>query len=235
MSGLLSMLDTGGMQRLYCRNLHSVYLENKGGKFQVSALPLEAQIAPIFGMIAEDLDHDGNLDLLAVGNFYGTDVVTGRYDAMKGLVMLGDGAGHFRPVTPDRSGWLADGDSKALVRIETRDKHSLLMIGQIGDSLRIFEDRTNSGMPRFFPSPRESAALVYFANNKKRKVDIEWGSTYLSQSSRSIVISKDIRRLDLFDSRGIQTRSLRFGTPDGGDRGRIGHAEVQKSSGLVMK
>ena len=49
--------------------LSSMYIENLGhGKFRMHPLPVQAQIAPINGMIARDLDHDGNLDLLAVGN-----------------------------------------------------------------------------------------------------------------------------------------------------------------------
>jgi hypothetical protein len=212
MKGLLSMLDTTGMQTLYCRTLQSVLLENLGGgKFRLRALPVEAQVAPLFGMVTEDVNNDGNLDLLAVGDFYGTDVVTGRYDALKGLVLLGDGKGNFKPATSDQSGFVADGDSKAFVRIESAGKRSFFLVGQLGDSIKIFEDRTSGGLQRVFPAPGEATAIAYTTGNKERKIELGLGASYLSQSSRAIVITKDIRQINFFDRKGSKTRSLIFG------------------------
>ena len=42
-------------------------------------------------MIADDFDADGNLDLAINTNDYGTDVSVGRYDALNGLMLKGDG------------------------------------------------------------------------------------------------------------------------------------------------
>src|SRR5256886_17462845 len=66
----------------------SAYLENLGsGKFALRPLPLAAQIAPVFGMLAGDYDGDGNLDVLLVGNSHAGDTQTG----------WGDGPGRPRP------------------------------------------------------------------------------------------------------------------------------------------
>ena len=43
----------------------------------------------INGMITDDFDGDGNLDILISGNDYGTDVSTGRYDACNGIFLKG--------------------------------------------------------------------------------------------------------------------------------------------------
>ena len=64
--------------------------------FTLIPLPKEAQFSMINGMVTEDFDGDGNLDLLVNGNDYGTDVSVGRYDALNGLLMNGDGQNGFQ-------------------------------------------------------------------------------------------------------------------------------------------
>src|SRR4030095_16058202 len=45
--------------------METVYLENTGGKgFELRSLPAEAQYAPVYGIVAEDVNHDGKKDLL---------------------------------------------------------------------------------------------------------------------------------------------------------------------------
>lgn len=65
-------------------------------------------------MLANDFDGDGNLNLLAVGNDYGTEVSVGYYDACNGLFLKGDGTGNFKPETILQSGWFVPGNAKAL-------------------------------------------------------------------------------------------------------------------------
>src|SRR5437588_826062 len=86
----------------------SVYLQNNGkGTFSSFALPTLAQISPIKGIIAEDVDGDGKLDLIVAGNLYGSEPNTPRADAGNGLWLKGDGHGHFTPVPPVESGFPA--------------------------------------------------------------------------------------------------------------------------------
>src|SRR4030095_6410100 len=68
-------------------NFNSSVLINDGnGHFTMTALPVEAQFSNINGMVVEDFDGDGNLDVLLSGNDYGTEVSVGRYDALNGLL-----------------------------------------------------------------------------------------------------------------------------------------------------
>lgn len=55
-------------------------------------------------MLVGDYDSDGNLDVLINGNDYGTEVTVGRYDALNGLLLKGDGKGGFKPLTILESG-----------------------------------------------------------------------------------------------------------------------------------
>ncbi len=104
---------------LHANNFKSCYLKNNGnGKFELIPLPDEAQMAPLNGMVVDDFNGDGNLDVALNGNDFGNEVTDGRYDAMNGLVLLGDGKGNFTPQTILQSGIFIPGDGKALGRTE---------------------------------------------------------------------------------------------------------------------
>jgi enediyne biosynthesis protein E4 len=116
----------------------SVYLHNDGGgTFSVSALPNPAQIAPIKGIIVRDVDGDGNLDLIVAGNLYDAEPNTPRADAGNGLWLRGDGHGHFKPVPPSESGFLAPLNVAGLALIKTPTGIAVL-IANTGDSLQAF-------------------------------------------------------------------------------------------------
>ena len=50
---------------------NSVALNKGNGTFDLMALPVEAQFAPVYASVAEDFDGDGQTDLLVAGNFHG--------------------------------------------------------------------------------------------------------------------------------------------------------------------
>ena len=122
-------------------NFASVYLHNDGGgTFSASALPNLAQIAPIKAIIAHDVDGDGHLDLLVAGNLYDAEPNTPRADAGDGLWLRGDGKGHFTPVAPTESGFLAPLNVSGLALIKTNAGMAVL-VANTGDSLQVFKIR----------------------------------------------------------------------------------------------
>ncbi len=79
----------------------SLYLQNNGnGTFTPVRLPNLAQISPIRGIVAHDVDGDGNLDLIVAGNFTEMEPNTTPPDAGNGLWLRGDGRGHFVSTAP---------------------------------------------------------------------------------------------------------------------------------------
>ncbi|WP_345003896.1 VCBS repeat-containing protein [Snuella lapsa] len=87
------------------------YFENKGnGTFTKKQLPNEVQTTAITNIISEDIDKDGNLDLVLLGNIYGFEVETPRQDAGYGLYLKGDGKGNFKPIAPFNSGLYVNGN-----------------------------------------------------------------------------------------------------------------------------
>jgi len=119
----------------------SVYLQNNGdGTFTSVALPNLAQISPIRGIIAHDVDGDGNLDLIVAGNLNETEPNTPPADAGNGLWLRGDGRGQFTPVRPVESGFLAPRNVAGLALMQT-PAGSAVLVANTGDSLQAFTIR----------------------------------------------------------------------------------------------
>ena len=98
MDDILSPEQRKGALRLKANYFQSSFLRNDGnGKFTAIPLPEQAQVSVLNGMVVEDFDGDGNLDVVMNGNDYGTEVGQGQYDALNGLVLKGDGKGNFKP------------------------------------------------------------------------------------------------------------------------------------------
>ena len=93
---------------------------NGDGSFTLIPLPREAQIAPIYGLLASDFDGDGHLDLIAAGNFDGVKPEIGRMSASRGLFLRGDGQGGFAAVRTAESGFVVNGQARDIQRLRTR-------------------------------------------------------------------------------------------------------------------
>jgi hypothetical protein len=87
------------------------------GTFKFQPLPSYAQLAPINALVARDLDGDGQVDLVCVGNNFGPEPNTGRFDGSLGVLLKGDGHGGFTPLSPSQSGLIVPGDARAAVAI----------------------------------------------------------------------------------------------------------------------
>jgi hypothetical protein len=93
---------------------------NGDGSFTLVPLPRAAQIAPVYAILARDVDGDGKPDLLLAGNFDGVQPEIGRMSAGYGLLLRGDGTGRFTPVPEPQSGFLVPGQARDIARVRTR-------------------------------------------------------------------------------------------------------------------
>jgi hypothetical protein len=119
----------------------SMYLHNSGnGTFEPTALPNLAQIAPVRAILPNDVDGDGNLDLVVAGNLYDAEPNTARADAGNGLWLKGDGKGSFTPISPRESGFLAPKNASGLALVRTPTGQALI-VANTSDSLQIFRVR----------------------------------------------------------------------------------------------
>ncbi|GAA4432751.1 VCBS repeat-containing protein [Pontibacter saemangeumensis] len=168
----------------------SSYIENLGnGKFAMKALPARAQFSPVFGMSVADVNGDRNLDVVLVGNSDASETGMGHYDASYGTVLLGNGKGGF--VTSMSTGFVAGGDTKSLARLITAEGSPLLLVGVNGDSMKVFEE-ANAGARQVVKLRASDAfADLRYKSGKKRREEFSYGSGYLSQSSRTLLLESD--------------------------------------------
>ena len=129
------------VQRVAATQLANMYIENRGkAGFRFHPLPTVAQTAPINALQVGDYDGDGHLDLLAVGNHYDEDVQIGRQDAFNGLLLRGDGRGHFAPQTAHQSGFWVPDDARSMVTIKLASGKNQTWIGVNRGKIRIFSN-----------------------------------------------------------------------------------------------
>ena len=103
------------------KELRSLVLMNRGGgDFEPRVLPLAAQETPIYAIITDDVDGDGDTDLLLGGNFFYAKPEVGRYDAGRGLLLRNDGTGSFSAVAADSSGIKIPGEIRRGVALGNR-------------------------------------------------------------------------------------------------------------------
>ncbi|GAB3533574.1 VCBS repeat-containing protein [Pontibacter brevis] len=191
-------------------HFQSSYIENLGnGKFKMKLLPKAAQLAPVYGMQPDDVDGDGNLDLLLVGNDYGTEVFTGRYDAFAGLYLKGNGKGGFFPTTLTSSGFFVNGDAKAIAQVVNAKGQKLTLVTQNNDSLRMFAAKDKGGNPAkvIALQPLDCMATITYKNGKKQVQEFYYGQTYLSQSSRKLTLTSYVTSVHIKDFSG-RTRKV---------------------------
>jgi hypothetical protein len=118
-----------GESKLEANQLASVIFYNVNGKsFKQYMLPTMAQISCIRTILDIDINQDGQPDLITAGNFYGTDVFLGRYDASKGNILLNNGNETFKNLPPAYTGFSASGDVRKLLKIKTKMGYNILVV-----------------------------------------------------------------------------------------------------------
>lgn len=211
MDEIWSDSDKEGALELEATEMRTSYIENKGnGKFDIRPLPLEAQEAPVYGMSVNDIDGDGQLDILLVGNDYGMDPYSGRHDAFNGLGLKGDGQGSFSPISLDSSGFFVPGDAKGLAKVHTAKKEDILIATQNQDSLAVFRNTKVDSMniQKWIALKADDFfADIVYKDGSKRKVEFYYGSTYLSQSSRKFPVEKTVKKITIVNFKG-QKRNI---------------------------
>ncbi len=204
MDALWSAQDRENALMLQATDLATSYIENKGkGQFSIRPLPVEAQLAPVYGMVSDDVDGDGNLDLLLVGNDYGMEPFSGRHDAFMGLCLKGDGAGNFQSMSIAESGFFVPGDGKALATVHTAQGEDLWLATQNQDSLKVFRRIQGTDAADWIDlEAGDLCADILYKDNHKRHTEFYYGSTFLSQSSRKMMVDQKATHITITDFSG---------------------------------
>ncbi|MFZ5978349.1 MAG: VCBS repeat-containing protein [Bacteroidota bacterium] len=187
--------------RLTANDMRSVLLKNDGkGHFTIIPLPMQAQLSMLNGMVADDFDGDGNLDVLMNTNDFGTEVGTGRYDALNGVFLKGDGKGNFTAYTILQSGIFVPGNGKALVKLMGVNKKYMIAASQNRGALQLYAlNKPVQNIPLF---KEDMYAIINYKNGNRQKVECNYGASFLSQSGRFISVGPMVQSVDIYQQDG---------------------------------
>src|SRR5213078_3803626 len=130
------------------RTFATALVRNNGdGSFTLVPLPPEAQLAPVYGILALDADGGGKPDFLLAGNFDGVQPEIGRMSASYGLVLRDEGAGRFTPVPAAQSGFFVAGQARDIQRVRTR-RGDLYVVTRNNDRPLIFRPSSPVSLAR---------------------------------------------------------------------------------------
>ena len=160
-----------------------------------------AQYAPVYGIVASDFNRDGNIDLLLNGNEFSMSPTLGRNDALNGLVLQGDGKGHFLPLSIMQSGIFISGNGKAAVQL-TINGQLAVAVSQNRGKVKVFKSNHTARMYPVLPDYKY--ALYEYKNGLKGKEEFYHGSSFLSQSGRQVIFSANIKQLTITNNQGIE-------------------------------
>lgn len=110
---------------------------NRGNEgFKKVSLPVQAQFAPVYAILTEDFDNDGNQDILMGGNLYRAKPETGIYDGSYGLLLRGDGRGNFKALHSSESGVLIKGEIRSIKKMAHQGK-KIVLVGKNNEKMEV--------------------------------------------------------------------------------------------------
>jgi hypothetical protein len=120
--------------------LESAVLWNEGNNFSLEALPIEAQVSPVFGIITDDLDGDGKTDIWMGGNFYALKPQVGRHDASRGSFLKGGSDKTFSYVSQINTGLYVEGEVRDASTIGS-GKNRRIIVARNNDKVLLFQKK----------------------------------------------------------------------------------------------
>ena len=209
MPQLFSAEEMEGCTILEANNFNSSYIENQGnGQFTLRPLPTLVQRSPIYGMTTVDVNQDGHLDILLVGNDFGIEVSIGRMDAQDGLIAFGDGTGSFDFKSAAQTGFMVQGDAKALVQLyQETTQQTLFIASQNRGPLKIHSMERPTSFIAVLPT--DSYAILQLKNGLQRRQELYYGAGFLSQSSRKLWVDENVEAVEIYSFDGAK-RSISF-------------------------
>ncbi len=190
--------DNLDQKKLTANNFSSMIAINNGGVFEMKALPRDVQSAPIFGMMAIDVNNDGYDDVVGIGNNRYNRVQLGPDDALNGFVLINK-AGVLAYSDGQQNGFYVPNDGRSLVGLP------------IGKKLSIVATQNNSMAKAFKPKadiecvniPKTAAsASVTMVNGQTKRVYIGYGTGYLSGSAPMVLKNSSIKSVIFYNNKG---------------------------------
>jgi hypothetical protein len=128
-----------GTLELKASRLESAILWRDENGFRLQALPMDAQLSPVFAVEVADVNHDSIKDIMLFGNHYGLKPEVGRLDANHGTLLLGDKNGNYQSVPQSASGLFVFGQVRDAQFILDSNGNRKLIITRNNDTALYYE------------------------------------------------------------------------------------------------
>lgn len=132
--------------RSFDYNASIIAINKGGGHFEITELPLMAQLSSVNALLIADVDGNGSNDLLVAGNMFGFPPQFGRLDANYGLVLLNDGKANFTLLPPAAAGLHMRGAVKDMSLVKT-DQGLLLLAAINNEKPQVYQLRAPKRQP----------------------------------------------------------------------------------------
>lgn len=123
----------------------SLFINAGKGRFEKVALPFEAQVAPAHAILVEDINQDGNLDLIIAGNHNSSEHTYGAQNAFLGTCLLGTGRNTFDVLSAAESGLYLNKAVNGLSAFDSNSGANILVVA-VNDGALITLKRTSKPM-----------------------------------------------------------------------------------------
>ena len=210
---ILAMFPNTGVAE--ANTLATTVFLNRGESFEARALPREAQMAPVWGVVTADFDGDSRVDLFLSQNSFAHRSGQDRADAGRGLLLRGEGDGSFTAVPGRESGLLIYGDQRGAAAGDfNEDGRADVVVTQNGQAARLFLNGQGASgwRVRLRGSPQNPwgiGAAVQIQNGERTgpEWEISGGSGWLSRNSCTLLFP--------WPEGGILNATLRIRWPGG--------------------
>ncbi|MDH3246852.1 MAG: FG-GAP-like repeat-containing protein, partial [Saprospiraceae bacterium] len=115
---LFSEEERAGAQELVVNTLATSVLWQQDSVMELRELPRSAQLAPVYATMIDDLDSDGSLDIVLMGNQYGLKPEIGRQDGYGSILLGQEGVQKFNSCDPHSIGLKIKGEVRDLEIVE---------------------------------------------------------------------------------------------------------------------
>lgn len=121
-----SKLDSGIVKKVI--ELRSgIVRRTSSNNLVFEALPMKAQLSPIYAIHGIDVDDNKQLDLLLGGNQYKAKPELGINDGLRGLVLVAEVDGKYKALKPEESGIHIKGEMRGIVELGNKTGQRMLV------------------------------------------------------------------------------------------------------------
>lgn len=115
-----------------------VFVNDGKGFFSFKRFPNDAQLSVMYGMVTDDFDGDGHVDIVMGGNLYRVKPEAGRYDASYGAFLKGDGKGNFMALPARDTGLKIQGEVRDIKVIKIKGE-KVLAVARNNDTMLFYK------------------------------------------------------------------------------------------------